>query len=99
MKLQDRYQLYNFKITGFQVFETITGCIYLKQTLKFTAPVYPNDTVDVIIEVKSIDLKTKRVVLNTTCFCSEKKVIDGYAEILVMSKSNTNETYQKSKYS
>lgn len=69
------------------------GCIYLKQTLKFTAPVYPNDTVDVIIEVKSIDLKTKRVVLNTTCFCSEKKVIDGYAEILVMSKSNTNETY------
>ena len=47
--------------------------------------------VDVIIEVKSVNLERKRVILNTTCFCSEKKVIDGSAEILVMSRSIENE--------
>ncbi len=67
------------------------GCIYLNQSLKFLAPVYPGNTVDVIIEVKSVNLERKRVILNTTCFCSEKKVIDGSAEILVMSRSIENE--------
>ena len=67
------------------------GCIYLKQSLKFTAPVYVNKIVDVHIEVKSIDLKRKRVVFDTICYCDEKKVIDGSAEILVMSRSSSNE--------
>ena len=52
---------------------------------------YVNKIVDVHIEVKSIDLKRKRVVFDTICYCDEKKVIDGSAEILVMSRSSSNE--------
>lgn len=62
------------------------GCIYLKQSLKFLAPVYPGDKISTKITVKKIDLARKRVTLDTDCFCNEKKILEGEAEILVASK-------------
>ena len=61
------------------------GCIYLKQYLKFLAPVYPGDNIKTKITVKKIDITRKRVTLETDCFCNEKKILEGEAVILVAS--------------
>ena len=47
------------------------GSIYLKQSLKFIAPVYIGETINVKVKVKSIDLSKKKVILET--FCEKNK--------------------------
>lgn len=59
------------------------GSIYLGQSLKFKAPVRPNDTVTTVVTVKEIIADKKRVILTTQCFVSETMVIDGEATIMV----------------
>ncbi|MDI9409208.1 MAG: MaoC family dehydratase [Candidatus Pacebacteria bacterium] len=59
------------------------GSIYLGQTLKFKAPVRPNDTVTTVVTVKEIIADKRRVILTTQSFVGETLVIDGEATIMV----------------
>ena len=59
------------------------GSIYLGQSLKFKAPVRPNDQVTTVVTVKEILVEKKRVILETQCFVGDTLVIDGEATILV----------------
>ena len=59
------------------------GCIYLKQDLRFRAPVRVGDTVETRATVTAINLERQRVSLNTQCTVGGEVVLDGAAEILV----------------
>lgn len=59
------------------------GCIYLGQTLRFTAPVYVGDTVYAVVRVKELLAEKQRAVLETKCYVKDKVVIDGEALIKV----------------
>ena len=59
------------------------GCIYLSQTLKFTAPVKMGDTVVARATVTEIIPEKKRVVLKTECLIAGKVVLDGEATVMV----------------
>jgi len=62
----------------------LPGCIYVSQTLRFTAPVFVGDTVTCRITITSI-AKPKNVVTCSTECSNQKgdKVIDGEARVLV----------------
>ena len=62
------------------------GSIYLNQSLKFLAPVFPDEEVIVELTIKKINLEKRRIIIDTTCICNNKEVIVGEAEILVESK-------------
>ena len=62
------------------------GSIYLKQSIQFLAPVFIDETIKVIVKVKSINLKKKKVTLETYCEKDRMRVLEGEAEILVQSK-------------
>lgn len=62
------------------------GCIYMSQTLKFTAPVRVNDTVYATATIKQLIPEKKQVVLETKCYVGDKLVLDGEALIKVDSK-------------
>ncbi len=64
------------------------GSIYVKQSLFFLAPVYPGDTVNIKVIVKSIDNIKRRVTLETYCEKNGEKVLNGEAVILVKSNKN-----------
>ncbi len=57
------------------------GCVYVSQSLKFTRPVYIGDTVTATVVIKSIDLKTRKILFDTTCSVKGHAVIKGEAEI------------------
>jgi 3-hydroxybutyryl-CoA dehydratase len=58
------------------------GAIYLRQELKFTAPVYFGDTVTAKVEVIHLNLEKNRVTLKTTCSNQDgRMVLDGEAVI------------------
>ena len=60
------------------------GTVYLSQTLKFKAPVYPGDTITTTVEVKSVRPDKPIVTLNTTCANQENKVVlEGEAVVMV----------------
>ena len=58
------------------------GTIYLSQTLKFTAPVRINDTVNTTVTVKEIIKEKKRVILETVCKVGDTVVITGEATVM-----------------
>ena len=62
------------------------GSIYLNQSLKFLAPVFPDEEVIVELTIKNINLEKRRVIIDTICICNNKKVLVGEAEILIESK-------------
>ena len=62
------------------------GSIYISQSLKFLAPVFIDEEINVNIVVLEINREKKRVKLLTECFKSEKRILTGEAEILVNSK-------------
>ncbi len=64
------------------------GSIYLKQNLKFLAPVFIGSTVTAKVTVEEIKLELKKVLLLTECFIDEKKILTGNAEIMVSSKTD-----------
>ena len=64
------------------------GSVYLKQDIKFLAPVFIGDTVKAEVTILEIMIEKKKVKLTTECFVLEKKVLEGSAEILVSSKSD-----------
>ncbi len=58
------------------------GTIYLKQDLKFTAPVRPNDVVRAEVTIHDIDIRTRRVGLDCICTVGDTVVIEGKALVL-----------------
>lgn len=58
------------------------GTIYLKQDLKFTAPVRPNDVVYAEVTIHDIDIRTRRVGLDCLCRVGDTVVIEGKALVL-----------------
>lgn len=58
------------------------GCIYLGQSLKFVAPVYPGDTVIAHVEITEINHERARVMLECRCTVGDKTVLTGTAEVL-----------------
>lgn len=58
------------------------GTIYLKQSLKFCAPVRIGDVVEAMVTVAEIIAEKNRVVLTTLCRVGDLVVIDGDAVVL-----------------
>ena len=63
------------------------GTVYLSQTLKFLGPVRPGDRVTAQVEVVEIDLRRRRVKLDTCCLVNGKKVLVGEATVLAPSRN------------
>lgn len=62
------------------------GAIYVKQSLKFVAPVYFGDTVTAAVTVMSLDLERNRAVMSTVCTNQDgKELVLG--EALVMPRT------------
>lgn len=62
------------------------GSIYLKQSLKFLAPVYINEKILVKVRIIEINIEKNKVKLNTECFKNKTLVLTGEAEILIQAK-------------
>ena len=59
------------------------GCIYLRQDLRFLAPVRPGDTVHSQITITDVNAKKKRVYANTVCRVGNKSVVEGEATLFL----------------
>ena len=59
------------------------GCVYIRQNLKFKAPVRIGDTVHARVTVSTIDQDRARVTFTTTCHVGEQIVLDGEAQLMV----------------
>jgi 3-hydroxybutyryl-CoA dehydratase len=59
------------------------GTIYMRQSLKFHAPVMIGQTVDAMVEITDLNLSRKSATLRTRCMVKEDVVIDGEAIVLV----------------
>ena len=62
------------------------GTIYLRQNLRFKAPVRPGETVHATVTVKEVMREKGRVTLNTVCTVGGKVVIDGDALVMPTSR-------------
>lgn len=62
------------------------GTVYLGQSLKFMAPVRPDDVVTAEVEVTEIDHAKRRVKMETRCLVDGKKVLVGEATVLAPSR-------------
>ena len=62
------------------------GTVYLGQSLKFLAPVRPDDMVLAEVEVMEIDHAKRRVKMETRCLVDGKKVLVGEATVLAPSR-------------
>lgn len=61
------------------------GTVYLKQDLRFRAPVRPGDRVEASVTVREIDHGRRRVTLDCTCRVGDTVVLDGEALVLAPS--------------
>ena len=59
------------------------GCIYVKQDLRFKAPVKAGDTVVARATVKEVQAERRRVVLSTVCTVGNTVVLEGEATMMV----------------
>jgi len=64
-----------------------SGTIYMRQNLRFRAPVKIGDTVIATVEVSALDAEKKRATLKTTCTVGGKVVIEGEATVLPRSRA------------
>lgn len=62
------------------------GTIYMKQDLKFIAPVRPGDRVVAEVTVAEIDYQKRRVTLDCACKVKDKPVLTGQAVVLAPSR-------------
>lgn len=66
------------------------GSVYLSQTLKFVAPVYPGDTVTARVTVLSVREDKPVITLETVCVNQDgQKVLTGEAMVLVQPTAET----------
>jgi 3-hydroxybutyryl-CoA dehydratase len=63
------------------------GTLYLRQSLRFTAPVKIGNTVTATVEVTELNADRKRATLKTTCKVGDTLVIDGEAYVQVPSRA------------
>lgn len=63
------------------------GTVYLSQTLKFKAPVYPGDTITTTVEVKTIRPDKPIATLGTVCKNQEDVVVLEGEAVVLISKS------------
>jgi 3-hydroxybutyryl-CoA dehydratase len=60
------------------------GTVYLSQTLRFKAPVYPGDMISTTVEVKNVRSDKPIVTLDTVCTNQDNvTVLEGEAVVLV----------------
>ncbi len=59
-----------------------TGAIYMSQSLKWLAPVYPGDELTATVTVKEIVPEKNRAVFDTVVKCGDKDIIVGEALIM-----------------
>jgi 3-hydroxybutyryl-CoA dehydratase len=59
------------------------GCIYLRQDLRFLAPVRPGDTVHSQITITDVNAEKKRVYALTVCRVGDTSVVEGEATLFV----------------
>ncbi|MSU89662.1 (R)-hydratase [Rhodobacteraceae bacterium 2CG4] len=62
------------------------GSVYLKQDLKFLAPVRPGDRVTASVTVAAIDHSRRRVTLDCLCRVGDTEVLKGEALVLAPSR-------------
>ena len=62
------------------------GSIYLKQSLKFLAPVYIDEKILVKVRIIEINIEKSKVKLITECLKNKTLVLTGEAEILIQAK-------------
>jgi acyl dehydratase len=59
------------------------GSVYLSHELKFLAPVYPNETIKIELEVIEVNSKN-HIFIKTNCFNEENiKVLEGVARLKI----------------
>ena len=63
------------------------GAIYLEQTLKFTAPVRPGDTVTAVATIIELNREKRRCRLDTYCTAGDTLVVEGQALLMVSSRN------------
>jgi 3-hydroxybutyryl-CoA dehydratase len=64
------------------------GTVYMKQDLKFLAPVRPGETVKAVVTVAGIDPIKRRVTLDCACFVGDTVVLKGEALVLAPSRKS-----------
>ena len=64
------------------------GCIYMNQSLKFTAPVRVGDTVIARATIREMDRERPYVIMETICEVDGEIVLEGKAKIKVPRRSN-----------
>src|SRR5689334_20196957 len=62
------------------------GTLYMRQSLRFTAPVRIGDTVKATVEVTALHPDKKRATLRTICAVGQEMVIEGEAYVQVPSR-------------
>ncbi|MDG1008466.1 MAG: MaoC family dehydratase, partial [Amylibacter sp.] len=62
------------------------GTVYLKQDLRFMAPVRPGDRVVAVVTVAEIDYSKRRVTLECACNVGDTVVLKGTALVLAPSR-------------
>lgn len=73
------------------------GCIYMDQSLKFTAPVRVGDTVIARATIQEMDRERPYVIMETTCEVDGEIVLKGKAKIKVPRRSNGNNLARSTK--
>lgn len=64
------------------------GTVYLKQDLKFLAPVRPGDHVEARVKVAAIDREKRRVTLDCRCTVGNTVVLRGEAIVLAPTRAS-----------
>jgi 3-hydroxybutyryl-CoA dehydratase len=63
------------------------GTLYMRQSLRFAAPVKIGDTVKATVEVTALNPDRKRATLKTTCTVGDTLVVEGEAYVQVPSRA------------
>ncbi len=63
------------------------GCVYMSQSLRFSAPVRIGDTVLARVTVTALHPEKRRASFATECLVGERTVLDGEALIMVPSRA------------
>lgn len=66
------------------------GCIYVRQSLAFKAPVRVGETVWATVTCKEVVPEKRRVVFDTVCTVGETVVVDGEATLMVDRRPKTD---------
>jgi 3-hydroxybutyryl-CoA dehydratase len=64
------------------------GCVYMRQDLRFKAPVKIGDTVQARVTVREIVSEKKRVVFDTVCTVGDNVVLEGEATLMVQARKD-----------